>query len=1136
LSISASEIRSKPDLEQLEETIIVLEAQRAHLGDAVVDTAIAPLREKLAALQVGPAASGQQRKFVTILFADMTGWTALSQRLELEDMMALTDGAIRRFNRIIERRGGRVLKFMGDGLMAVFGLPQVQEDDAERAVQAGLDILGSAKIYAQVLEERWNLSGFNVRIGINTGPIIMGGGLEEERTAIGMTVNLASRMESTAPECGLRITDATYQQVQGMFEVDPQPLLQIKGRDRPLLTYLVKAVRPRTFRMGRHGIKGIKTPLIGRQAEFEQLLALCERTVKSKTANIITVVGEPGIGKSRLILEFEKWLSPQPALAHTFHARGFRPLQDSPYGVLRMLIAHYCQIQDSDELDVVYHKLESRLTGFFGEDGLMKSHFIGALMGYNLDGSPYLLGVLDEPKQLRDRALHYLTQLFCKVSSDGLTVILVEDIHWADSSSLEFLQKLTESCADQPLLIISLARPELTLRHPQWLDAPKMREEQVSRLNLTPLNEQASHQLVREILKNAESIPDALAETIVNQADGNPLYIEELVKVLIDDGVIVRLADGDVWRIDMSKLEDSGVPETLTAVMLSRMGSLPQVERNALKNASVAGRSFWGSLVNAVSGRTFSQEDVLASLVTRDLIYQKEDSTFAGETEYAFKHALLREAIYETILMGNREKYHGRVANWLRSTTEVSGREDEFALVIAEHYDLAKMPDPAADFYLQAGEKARDQGVPAEALKSLECALDLMGDERSTRQWRAMLAKASVLGWLGKLDEQLISSQSLVKQAHHIGDEDQLAEAYYRLGFAAHSLGRLHDEAQAYETALIAARRAGNLEIEARSTALLALCLLRLGNLDQAARVAQDGLDLTAGVEDDVIRAQALTNIASYYSGAGDVAKATQLFGEVVDICSRVDMQFGEAVNRINLGYNYILLGLSELASNILEEASRLTFAIGAHHNHAYCQLNLGLAYFRLGDLKKAQAILEQALAEMESFGDQFGQASGNLYLALSLEQDGALLAASGRFNHARSIFEEVRTPGYAIDASAGLARYFLANNDLDSAYELASQVWDYLSENGSQAMEFSGLAFLTCAQIYEAMGKQEQNKAAVTAGYADMMERAEKIEDEAWRRSFLQNVTEHQALIERQQTLAKFQSTSFKLASPPGG
>ncbi len=869
--------------------------------------------------------------------------------------------------------------------------------------------------------------------------------------------------------------------------------------------------------MDRYGIRGIKTPLIGRQAEFERLISLFQGTVQKKKAQIITLVGDPGIGKSRLMLEFETWLSQQPALVHCFRGRGFRPLLDSPYGVLRMLIAHYCQIQASDEIDLVHQKLESALSNFFGEDTLMKTHFIGALLGYNFNDSPYLTGVSDEPQQLRDRALHYLMQFFGKATNDGLTVILIEDLHWADSPTLEVLLNLVRSNADKQLLIVCLARPDLLDRHPSWFDAPGKSALIQTRLDLLPLSEAASRQLVSKILHQANILPGTLAETIVDQADGNPLYIEELIRVLIDDAHKTRLPDNWDGRFDKSKLENARVPDTLAAVMLSRLADLPPAEKIVLEYASVAGRSFWVSLVSAVSGKKITYENHLDSLAERDLIYPKMESTFTGEREYAFKHALFREAIYGTLLLGKRQTYHGRAANWLKYTTEASGREDEFALVIAEHYDLAKMSDSAADFYLRAGEKAVNQGVPLEALRSLERALDLMGEERTPRKWRALLAQESVVGWLGKLDEQFSLSQSLVKEAHQNGDDDQLADAYYRLGFAARGLGRLFEEAQAYETALSAAKRADNLAIEVRSAALFAHCLLRLGDLDRAALIAKDALDLVAGVKDQAIHSQALTNIAVYYSDTGDVAKATQLIGEVVDICSQTDMRFGEAVNRINLGYNYILLGLPKLAANILEEASRLTVAIGAYHNHAYCEVNLGLAYLRLGDNKKAQLVLEQSLMEMEKFGDQFGQASGNLYLGLSLEQDGAPLEAVSRFKQARSIYEAVGTPGYAIDATAGLSRCLLAMDDLDSASKEANKTWVYLVDSGSQGMEFPGLAFLTCAQVHEALFKPELSQEIISVGYADLIERAEKIDDEAWRQSFLHNISEHQAIMELQ-------------------
>ncbi len=778
----ADEFQSIVEIERLEASIAALEAQRDELGDVVVDTTLPLLRSQLSALKERDAASGRQWKFVTVLFVDMTDSTGMSDRLDLEQIMTLTDDAMRRFGRIVERRGGQVIKYMGDGLLAAFGLSQIQEDDAERAVQAGLDILRAAKLHAQVLAESLSLPGYNIRLGANTGEILSGGGVEEERTAMGMTINLASRMEKSAPPGTIRITHATYEHIQGMFEVDAQPPLKVKGQDKPMRTYLVLGARPRALRVKRHGISGIDTPFVGRQAEFDRLQALYKRTLQERRAAMVTITGEPGIGKSRLLLEFERQLALDPDLVHSFHGRGFRPRQDSPYSVLRLMVANFCRINDSDGMPVVYNKLESRLANFFEEEPLLKTHVIGALLGYHFDESPYMKGIADEPERLRERGLHYLDQMFNQATAGGLTLILVEDIHWADIPTLNFLKEVVTVCAGKPLFIVSLARPEITGRLPGFLPVTEEDRQIHTRLDLAPLSRKAGQQLVAQILKKIKPLPAKLVDSIVDQAEGNPFYIEELVKTLIDDGVILRPEDDGPWQVEASKLALIRIPDTLTAVILSRLNHLRPAERLALTYASVAGRSFWGSLVDACSDHKYGHADILSSLADRDLIYLKEDSTFSSEKEYAFKHALLREAIYETILTSKRQLYHGRVAGWLLDITKDGGRENEFATVIAEHYDRAGKGDQAADYYLLAGELAMNQAACAEALLLLDKALDLLQDESDGRWWQAMAKKSTVLGWLGRLEELAAVNSALVQRAELEADDNHLADAYSRLG------------------------------------------------------------------------------------------------------------------------------------------------------------------------------------------------------------------------------------------------------------------------------------------------------------------------------------------------------------------
>jgi class 3 adenylate cyclase len=286
------------DLEQLQKAITALEAQRATLGNEVVDAALASMHEKLARLKEQQPSSGPQLKYVTVLFTDIVGSTHLAQRLDPEEIMGIMDTALRRFDAIVEQHGGRVLRFMGDGLKAVFGAPAAQEDDAERAVRAGLALLQDAQVYAREVLARTGLEGFNIRVGINTGQVVLGGGVEADNTAMGMTINLAARMESTAPPGSLRISYETYRHIRGIFDVQSQAPLVVKGQDEPIQTYLVLRAKPRAFRTTTRGVEGVETRMVGRQAELKELQSSFETAIRASETRLITIVGDPGVGES----------------------------------------------------------------------------------------------------------------------------------------------------------------------------------------------------------------------------------------------------------------------------------------------------------------------------------------------------------------------------------------------------------------------------------------------------------------------------------------------------------------------------------------------------------------------------------------------------------------------------------------------------------------------------------------------------------------------------------------------------------------------------------------------------------------------------------------------------------------------
>ncbi len=387
--------------ESITAAIAALDAQRALLGDAVVDMAVKPLREKLVALELPSLPAAPQLKHITILFSDIVGSTQFSQQRDPEDIQAILNGALQRFQEVIDRHGGRVLRFMGDGLKAVFGAPVSGEDDAERAIRAGLELLKTAEDYGRSLQAEWGIDQFSVRVGINTGQVLLGGGVEMDNNAMGMAVNLGARMESLAAPGHVLITHDTYRHVRGLFDVQEQPLARVKGSDQPVRTYLVLKANEASFRNLTRGLQGVETPLVGRQAELERLQEHLRMAVESDSTRIVTIVGEAGVGKSRLLLEFERWMADRRLPITLFKGRCFEHTSNQPYSLLRSMFAHRFNILDSDFLDDMRQKLVTGLVEYLPDEPVMKAHFIGALSGYDFGDSPHLHGLHNDPQQIR---------------------------------------------------------------------------------------------------------------------------------------------------------------------------------------------------------------------------------------------------------------------------------------------------------------------------------------------------------------------------------------------------------------------------------------------------------------------------------------------------------------------------------------------------------------------------------------------------------------------------------------------------------------------------------------------------------------------------------------------------------------
>jgi ABC-type oligopeptide transport system substrate-binding subunit/class 3 adenylate cyclase len=676
--------------EQLKQAITQLEAQRATLGDGVVDASIAALREKLEALERTP----KQRKQVTILFADVSGYTALAETMDAEELSEVMNALWERIDAAIVENGGRIDKHSGDGVMALWGVEMVRESDPERAIRAALAMQAA-------LAELKAGHDINMRIGLSTGPVLLGTlGTTGEFSIFGDTVNLASRLEGLAPTGGVLISHDTYQHVRGVFDVLEQAPIQVKGKAKPVQTYVVHRAKPRAFRMSTRGVAGIETRMVGRDAELLMLQNMFRDATEDGEAQLVTIVGEAGVGKSRLLYEFEKWIELLPEQVWRLEGRATPETEARPYGLIQRMFAHRFEILGSDSAAEMRAKFRAGMAASLDPD---QADLVGQLIGLDFSASPAVQARLGS-ESFVELATAYLTEYLQVIASEP-TVILLEDIHCADDSSLDLLDCLVTGAPDTRLLVVCLARPQLFERRPSWGEGRQTH----TQINLKPLSRRASRALVEEILRKTGDIPHELRDLVVEGAEGNPFYVEELIKMLIEDGVIV--IGENSWRVELERLATVHVPPTLTGVLQARLDSLPPEEKMLLQRAAVVGRLFWDTAVaqlKAKEGSGLDKEQVTALLEAvrnRDLVFRRERSAFAGAEEYIFQHTLLRDVTYETVLLNLRRVYHGQVARWLEAAA--GKRIGEYLGLIAGHYELAGDGEKAVEYLLRAGDQAR---------------------------------------------------------------------------------------------------------------------------------------------------------------------------------------------------------------------------------------------------------------------------------------------------------------------------------------------------------------------------------------------------------------------------------------------
>ena len=638
-------------------------------GDAAPDT-IAPV--------------GQERRIVTLLFADVTGSTALGERLDAERLHDILEVYFSAMREEIESQGGTTEKFIGDAVVAAFGVPTAHEDDPARALRAALrmqrrldDVNGDLRATHGV--------ALRIRIGVNTGEVLAAVDPRPgEPMFTGDAVNVAARFEQAAEPGQVVASERTARAVRG-FRFRPLGPLSLKGKSAPVEALEVLGEQA----AARRGVPGLSAPMVGRERELDLLRTTFDRVVGDGRPHLVTVYGDAGIGKSRLTREFLDELGASGSPPTLLQARCLPYGDGITYWPLAEILRASAGIRDTDTPEQALDKIAGTCDA--------------ALLGGSVDAGrtcaalAYTMGIEDpahpmgdrEPRQVRTEMHAAWRGFFTSLAGAGPVAVLIDDIHWADAALLDLLEDLAER-VDGPVLFVCPARPTLTDRRPTWGGGRR----NATGIVLDPLTAEEAERLVSQLLA-VEDLPSETRSRILQRADGNPFFLEEILRQLIDEGRILHV-DG-AWRAAQD-IADVEIPDTVQGVLSARIDLLEPADRKTLQLAAVVGRVFWpGPVALLLNGERASLGQILDRLEGRDLVRARAGSSVSGEDEYAFKHVLTRDVAYERLPRRERGRAHAAVADWIERS---AGPRGEFGELLAYHLEAAlraEQEDPRGD-------------------------------------------------------------------------------------------------------------------------------------------------------------------------------------------------------------------------------------------------------------------------------------------------------------------------------------------------------------------------------------------------------------------------------------------------------
>ncbi|MBN2047526.1 MAG: tetratricopeptide repeat protein [Anaerolineaceae bacterium] len=922
--------------------------------------------------QAGLEASGQRRN-VTVLFVDLSGFTPLSESLEPDVLYELVQKFIRVLADDVYKYEGMVDKLTGDGLMALFGAPIAYENNTERAMRAALDMLEDVRRLSLQLSEELNGHELHIHVGINDGSVIVGGVGSNHLmnyTAIGDTVNIASRLESASEQDQILVSDDAYRRTAPLFNFREPQHLTLKGVSETIVVH--QLVSPKASPGSTRGMRELKSQFIGRKSELTRVNRVIQNLHRKKQGGLVLVIGEAGIGKSRLMREAKSSLDEENLIIIEGTSLTYR--KSIPYWIFRDALRRYLQLHQTATEEELKDRIHSVVNELLDDRAKSVLPYVEYMLSLPISDPQTARSIQYlNAEQLQLRIFLSMRQLLSAAAKIKPVLLILDDLHWADESSLDLINFLVDVARNEPILIYGISRPFEggsvdKIRNHALNVLPKKQFTTIELQTLDPID---TNELFNTLL-SLPNFPESFRAEIIQRSAGLPLYMEEIIRMLIEDEVIYY--EDDQWKMN-SEIDpvELGVPETLQGLILTRFDRLSITERNVIQTAAVNGNPFSVAVLKKVLNRFTSSEidDILNRLTDRQFIYPL---TNGSVRRYQFRHGLVSDAIYSTLLQRERKNLHGKVARAIESFNPTS--TDDLVELLAHHYNNSAELDKALHYSIIAGQKAMHGYANEQARQHFVTALSLLTKVGYTTEqaYNIQTGLGDILVVIGEYPaarRHYSTALEIVLEdgsTHWLRQQSKLhrkiASTFERQGDYEKALGRL----QAAEMALNEMSDDSPIEYSQIFNDI-GWIYFRRGNMDQAEELLKKSLDLVEHTEAYDVISSIYNRLGGIYFLKGDMDLSTTYVQRSLQLREQLGEVASVARSYNNLGLIAWKRGVLDEAQKNFEKSSRLQEDLGDIEALIELNANLGLLHLDQGNMQSAENYLLEATDKAKQIG-----------------------------------------------------------------------------------------------------------------------------------------------------------------------